>query len=149
MNRFFLLSLIFILAGCATVQMPGYISRADHPYDRKFLASFEKVVGSVIYVLKKQGWGISEADPSIYERDDRYDDNGYRNLLIITDVKRNYRVVSSTFTHLNVFIHAMGNVCYVEIRYEARTPLIKEFSSFHNDQKMKLILDAVEEDIKN
>ena len=42
-----------------------------------------------MFVLKNKGWTISrEADPSIYERDDRYDNNGYQNLLIITNVKK-------------------------------------------------------------
>ena len=70
-------------------KISGYISRVDHPYDKKFYAGFEKVVSTTVYVLKKKGWAIdSEADPSIYERDDRYDNNGYQNLLIITGVEK-------------------------------------------------------------
>lgn len=129
------------------MQMPGYIGRVDHPYDRKFYASLEKVTSAVIYVLKKQGWVISEADPSIYERDDRYDNNSYLNLLIITDNKKHPRVLYSTFTHLNVFIHAIGNTCDVEIRYEAQTPLIKLFISTRDDALVQGILDAVEQEI--
>jgi len=128
--------------------MPGYISRIDHPYDRKFYASFEKVVSSFVYALKCQGWTVdSEADPSIYERDDRYDNNSFQNLLIITEVKKHYRGISSTFTHLNVFIHSIGNSCDVEIRYEARTPLVKQFISTKNDQMVKNILDAVDQEV--
>ena len=123
------LSLIFILGGCASVPMSGYISRVDHPYDRKIYASFEKVTGAIIDVLKNKGWTIAEeAKPSVYERDDRYDNNGYRNLLIITDVRRQNLVLYSTFTHLNVFIHCLKDSCDVEIRYEARTPLVKPFT---------------------
>ncbi len=137
-----------LLSGCASVQMSGYISRADHPYERKFYASFEKVVGSTVYVLKKKGWSVdSEADPAIYERDDRYENNGYQNLLIMTSIKENYRVLYSTFTHLNVFVHSLGNTCTVEIRYEAQTPLIKHFVSVRNDQVVQGILDALEQDI--
>src|SRR5271156_6255582 len=105
--RYFILSLIFILSGCATVQSPGYISRVDHPYERKYYASFEKVTSTFMYVLKKQGWTVnSEADPAIFERDDRYDNNGYQNLLIMTTVRK--QVLHLTGMHLNVFIHSIG-----------------------------------------
>jgi len=137
---------LFFLSGCASVQMPGYIARADHPYDRKFYASFEKVVSTVMYVLKTKGWSISnEADPSIYERDDRYDNSNYQNLLIMTNVKRKSLYLTST--HLNIFIHSIANTCDVEIRYEAKTPLVKQFISTHNDQLAQGILDAVEDEI--
>jgi len=147
--RYLILSLIFLLAGCASVQMPGYIGRVDHPYERKFYGSFEKVVGSFIYVLKKQGWRISEADPAIYERDDRYENNGYQNLLIITDIKKNTRVLYSTFTHLNIFIHCMDDSCDVEVRYEDQTPLVKRFTSVRNDQLVVGILDAVQQEAED
>jgi hypothetical protein len=136
-----------MLAGCASVPMPEYISRVDHPYDRKIYASFEKVTGAFIYVLKKQGWAISEADPSVYERDDRYDNNGYRNLLIITDTRKHFHVLYSTFMHLNVFIHAIGNTCDVQIRYEAYTPLVKQFIWARDDSLVQGILDAVEQEV--
>jgi hypothetical protein len=148
--RYLILSLTFIFAGCASVQVPGYISRADHPYDRKFYASYEKVVSSTMYVLKNKGWTItSEIDPSIYERDDRYDNNGYQNLLIITDFKKNYRVLYSTSIHLNIFIHSMGNTCDMEIRYESKTPMIKQFISTRNDRMIQGILDAIEEEVRS
>ena len=147
--RYLILIPIFIFAGCSSVQMPGYISRADHPYDRKFYAGFEKVVSSTMYVLKKKGWTIAEeSEPSIYERDDRYDNNGYQNLLIMTAIRKNYRVMYSTYKHLNVFVHSIGNTCDVEIRYEARTPLVKQFISVRNDRMVQGILDAVEQEIK-
>jgi len=126
---------IFFLAGCASVQMPGYISRIDHPYERKINGSFEKVVSSTMYVLKKKGWVISEeSEPSIYERDDRYDNNGYQNLLIITEVRKKFYHL--TGTRLNVFIHSIGNTCNMEIRISAR-----------NDRMVQDILDTIEQDV--
>jgi hypothetical protein len=146
--RYLILSLIFFLSGCASVQIPGYIGRIDHPYDRKIYASFEKVTSTVIYVLKSKGWTITdESEPSLYERDDRYDNNGYQNLLIMTSVRKNYRVLYSTFTHLNVLIHSIGNTCDVEIRYESATPLVKQFISVRNDRLVQSILDAVEQEV--
>jgi hypothetical protein len=143
--RYLILFPIFILAGCASVQMPGYISRVDHPYDRKIYAGFEKVVSSTMFVLKNKGWTIMNGvEPSIYERDDRYDNNGYQNLLIITNIKKQFLHLTST--HLNVFIHSIGNTCDVQIRYEAQTPLIKQFISVRNDRLAQGILDAVEQE---
>jgi hypothetical protein len=106
--RYLVLLSIFILSGCSSMQTPGYISRMDHPYDRRFYGSFEKVVSSTMFVLKNKGWVIiSEVDPSMYERDDRYDNNGYQNLLILTGTRKNYHALYSTFAHLNVFIHSI------------------------------------------
>jgi len=144
--RYLFLSFIFLLSGCASIQATGYISRVDHPYDREIYAGFEKVTGAVTYVLKKKGWAIAEeSEPSIYERDDRYDNNGYQNLLIITGFRNNFWHVTSM--HLNVFIHSIGNSCEVEIRYEARTPLVKQITSVRNDQLVQGILDAVAEEV--
>ncbi len=146
--RFLILLLILPLSGCSTVQMTEYISRVEHPYDRKIYASFEKVTSAFMFVLKNQGWVItSESEPFVYERDERYDNNGYRNLLIFTGLRKNYHVLYSTFTHLNILIHSIGNICDVEIRYEARTPLVKQFTSVRNDQLVQNILDAVEQEV--
>ena len=139
---------LFIFTGCASLQAPGYISRIDHPYNRKFYASFEKVTSLFMYVLKKQGWTIAnEVDPAIYERDDRYDDRGYQNLLIITEAKRSNRVLYSTVTHLNVLLHSFANTCDVEIRYESRTGLVKQFISTRNDRMVEDILNKVEQEL--
>ena len=128
------------------MQTSGYISRVDNPYNKKFYGNIEKVTSAFVYVLKKQGWAIDgEADPAIYERDDRYENNGYQNLLIITGNKNKYLHLKSA--RLNVFIHAMDNTCDVEIRYEAQTHLVKQFSSGRNDQVVQGILDAVQEEI--
>jgi hypothetical protein len=144
--RFLILLPIFILSGCLSMSMPGYISRVDHPYDRKFYAGFEKVVSSTMFVLKNKGWKIdSESDPALYERDDRYDNSGYQNLLIITRVRNNFPSITSM--HLNLLIHSIGNACDVEVRYEAQTPLIKKFTTVRNDRVVQDILDAVEREI--
>ena len=146
--RYIVLLLVFFLSGCASGQMPEYIGRADHPYDRKIYAGFEKVVSSLNYILKNKGWKIEEEDnPTVYERDDRYENNGYQNLLIMTGIKKYYHVLYPTYAHLNVLVHSLDNATDVEIRYEARTPLIKQFTSVRNDQVGLGILDALEQEI--
>jgi hypothetical protein len=144
--RYLILLSMLIFSGCASVPMPGYISRVDHPYDTKIYAGYEKVVSSTMYVLKSRGWMIdSETDPAIYERDERYDNDGYPNLLIMTRVRKNSS--SMTSMHLNVLIHSLGDACEVEIRYEAQTSLIKQFTSERNDRIVRGLLDAIERDV--
>ena len=146
--RFIVLAIVFVFSGCATTQMPEYISKVDHPYDRKFYAGYDRVTSAVVYVLKSKGWTInSEADPSIYERDDRYENNGYQNELIITNIKKKFGPVYSTYTQLNVLVHSIGNTSDVEIRYQSKKPLIKEFISTRNDQLADDVLDAIEQEI--
>ena len=127
--------------------MSEYIGRVDHPYNRKIYASFEKVASAVMFVLKNKGWDITEEDPSVYERDDRYDNNGYKNLLITTNIRKKSLVLYSSFSHLNVFIHAINNACDVEIRYESKARMVKPFISARNDQLAQGILNAVEQEV--
>ena len=142
--RLLFVSIIIMLSGCATASMSEYISRVDHPYDKVYYASIEKVTGAIVYVLRKQGWTISsEADPATYERDDRYENNGYKNLLILTDVKKKFNGAYLSSMHLNIFIHSLANTCDVEIRYEAKGP----FTSLRNDPLVQGLLDAIEQDV--
>ncbi len=139
MGKFVSLALILFIVGCVPA-MPEYIGRADHPYDRRINADFDKVTGAITYVLKKKGWVINtEALPSIYERDERYDNNGYQNLLIMTKPRGH--------EHLNIFVHGINQRCEVEIRYESRTSLIKQFSSERNDAVVNGILNAIEQEV--
>ena len=140
------LSFVLVFSSCASVQMSAYISRVGHPYEQKIYGSFEKVVSAADFVLKNKGWAITnEVDPSIYERDDRYESNGYQNLLIMTGVRKHFLHLTSA--HLNVFIHCIENTCDVEIRYESDTRLIKQFSSERNDSLAQVILDALEQEV--
>jgi hypothetical protein len=144
--RYLILLPLLFLSGCVTAPMPGYISRVDHPYDRRFSVGFEKIVSSTMYVLKKSGWVVdSEADPAIYERDDRYDNNGFQGLLIITRARKS--PLSMTSMHLNVVIHSIGDTSDVEVRYEAQTPMIKRFTSERNDKVVSGFLNALEQDV--
>ena len=141
--RYILLSLIFCLSGCATAQMPGYIGRIDHPYQQKVYGSFEKVVSSIDFVLKKHGWSIiNEVDPFVYERDDRYEGNGYQNLLIMTNVRK--EALHLTGMHLNILVHSLEGVCDIEVRYESKTSVI---TSGHNDPIVQAILNDLQDEV--
>ncbi len=137
---------VLSLAGCATVQIPDYIP-ADHPYSRKVYSDFDQVTGVVKDVLARQGWRIhNEVDPSVYERDGRYESKGARGLLIFTEVKQSAFVLFSTYTHLNVFLYSPGSdYTEVEIRFGAVTPMVKQFKSTHNDRLANRLLDAIEQ----
>jgi len=117
------------------VQNPEYITRVDHAYDRTYYAGFEKMIASFIFVLKKQGWGIiDEIDPSVFERDERYENNGYQNVLIVTDTKNNF--LHLTGMRLNIYIHSLGANSDVEIR-----------STLRNDKIVESILNGVDREI--
>ncbi|MDE1920979.1 MAG: hypothetical protein KGJ09_02760 [Candidatus Omnitrophica bacterium] len=150
MGKFVNLSLLLFLlvfSGCAFRPTTDYIGRVDHPYDREINAGMQKVSGAVVYVLKKNGWSIAEESlPSIYERNERYDHGVYNTLLIMTGIKRHFHVFCFSYTHLNVFIYSFGHSSEVEVRYEAVTPLVRQFISTHNDKMVNGILDAIEQE---
>jgi len=146
--RYLILSFIFLLSGCASMPVTDYI-KADHPYERKIYAGFEKVTSAVIFVMHQKGWSTSQGvDPAVYEQDERYESNGTENVLIFTDIKKHFRVFYSTYTHLNILVHGLGGVCNVEVRFCKLTPLGKQFVTVRNDRLAQSILDSVEQEVR-
>ena len=137
-----------IVCGCATVQIPGYI-KADHPYARKMYGNFDKIVIAARNVLVRNGWKIKTAThPSVYERMEGERENTDKDLLLFTDVKEHSMVLYSSYTHLNVFIHAIAEGAQVEIRYGKVTPLlVKQVQSTSNDKLANKILDQIEQEL--
>jgi hypothetical protein len=145
--RYLILSIVFMLSGCATLPVTDYI-KADHPYERKIYASFEKVTSAAIFILHQKGWSTSQGvDPAVFEQDERYENNASENVLIFTDIKRHFRLFYSTYTHLNILVHGLGSSCNVEIRFCKLTPLGKQFITVRNDRLAQNILDAVEQEV--
>ena len=138
---------ILALSGCTTIQIPNYI-QANNPYIRKMYGDFDQVAQATKTVLAKYGWQIDkEVDPSVYERDSRYDNNPAKNLLIFTNLKQRSLVLTSSYTHLNVFLHSVGTATEVEVRYHSMMPVIKRFVSTRNDKLANRILDAIEQQL--
>ena len=137
-----------IACGCTTVQVPGYI-KAEHPYARKMQGDFDKVVVAVQNVVVRNGWKIKTAmHPSVYERVEGENANSDKDILFFTDVKQHSMVLYSSYTHLNIFVHAIADGAQVEIRYGKATPLlIKQFQSTRNDKLANKILDQIEQEL--
>ncbi|MBI4309380.1 MAG: hypothetical protein HY591_03515 [Candidatus Omnitrophica bacterium] len=145
--RCMVLALAF-LCGCVTVQVPGYI-KADHPYARKMYGNFDKIVIAAQNILVRNGWKIKAAmDPSVYERVEGEDGSTDKDILFFTDIKQHSMVLYSSYTHLNVFIHAIAEGAQVEIRYGKVTPLlVKQFRSARNDKLANKLLEQIEQEL--
>ena len=87
----------------------------------------------------------NEVDPAIYEQDMRYDNNGYQNILLITNVRK--KDLQFNNMRLNVFIHYFSNSCDVEIRYESQNPIVNQLVSVRNDQVVQGFLDELEKEV--
>ncbi len=126
---------LVVLCGCTTVQIPNYI-KADHPYTCKVYGNFDKIASNVRAVLMRNGFKIdSETNPSVFERPEAESQSDGKDVLIFTSIRQHSMFLYSSYTHLNVFIHAIAEGAEVEIRYGKVTPLvIKQFRSSRNDK---------------
>ena len=141
---------MLLMTGCATVQVANYI-KDDHPYTRRVYGSFDKVADAVRDVLAQEGFKITdEVDPAVFERDERYERAGARNLLIFTSVKQLPRVVYSKYFHLNIYLRSLADSTEVEVRYaKATNIMVKQFKGTRNDPYVNRLLDAIEAEIAN
>jgi hypothetical protein len=145
MRSALIVALLTVFCGCTTVQLPNYI-KSDRPYVRKYYGDIEQINAVVRNVLVHNGWKIkSEARPSVYERPSD-GQNTEKDVLLFTNVKQHPMILYSSYTHLNVLIHAIAEGAEVEIRYHKVTPLlIKQFNSTRNDKLVNGLLEAIEQ----
>jgi hypothetical protein len=141
------MTLIFLL-GCSAVRIPNYI-KADHPYIRKISGDYDAILLAIKEVLSKEGWQIQEeVNPAEYERHEGGEDQG-KDVLFFTEVKRYSKVAYSTYTHLNVFVHANADGAEVDVRYEALIPSVIKRSNLRNDKLAQRILDEIEQSVES
>ncbi len=143
------LALLICLTGCMSVSVPNYI-KGDHPYSREFYGDYHKIVEVTKEVLERNGWDITqETHPSVYERASVEDKETAEDVLLFTEVKQHYRLLFSSYTHLNVFCHVTPDGADVEIRYGKLTPLwIKQFQRTRNDRLANRLLDQIEQGLQ-
>ncbi|MEI7998485.1 MAG: hypothetical protein WCH62_03150 [Candidatus Omnitrophota bacterium] len=149
MKKLGLIILLLTLTGCTTLEFPDYI-KADHPYVRKITGKYQDIVDAVAVVLFKEGWKIQrQVNPSIYERREGGEDQS-QDVLFFTEIKQHPKVVYSTFTHLNVYVHPIAEGAEVEVRYEAiSSTVIKQFHGSRNDKVSNRLLDKIEQELAN
>lgn len=144
-----LLILLLTLTGCAGVQIPNYIP-ADHPYVRKISGNYNDILDAIKVVLFKDGYNIqSRLNPSVYERRSDGGDQS-KDVLLFTDIKAHSRLVYSTYTHMNIFIHPIAEGAEVDVRISATTPLgIKQLQATRHDKLAKKFLNQVEQELES
>ena len=145
MRVYAVFSCLLFLCGCTTT-VPNYI-KSDHPYGRKMYGEFTKIDAAVRNVLVHQGWKIvGQADPSTYERGD--EEATDKDILLFTNVKQHPMVLYSSYTHLNVYLHAVPEGAQIEVRYGKVTPLLfKQFNGTRNDKLANKLIEDIEQEL--
>ncbi len=139
------LILLMFTSACTTVNVGNYI-KSDHPYTKKIYGNFDKILETVRQVLAKNGYKVtSESYPSVYERSADEHRETPKDVLLFTEIKQHSMVLYSSYTHLNVFVHAVAEGAEVEVRYgKVTSALIKDFQNTRNDKLGNAILDQIE-----
>ena len=147
MHLRWILSALIFLCGC-TVQVQSYI-KSDHPYARKLYGNYDKIVLIIKEVLAQNKYKIlSETHPSVYERSSDENKETPEDLLLFTDIKQHPMLLYSSYTHLNIFIHAETDGAQVELRYGKTTSfLVKQINSTRNDKLANRLLDQMEQEL--
>ena len=146
MRRYVNFLVLLCLAGCASVNVPGYI-QAENPYKRVMYGDFQSVLQAVKGVLIENGWQIAkETHPALYERNATYGPEDKDHALIFTDIKQMSRLVYSKYIHLNVYINRTAEGIEVDVRYGSVADFyIKKVRRYRNDALVKKILDRIEQ----
>ncbi len=139
---------LIIFGGCVRVQIPQYI-KADHPYVRHMYGDLERITEAVRQVLMRNGWSIERVmNPAVYERSNEEELNGEKDLLIITETKQHPMFLYSSYTHLNVFIHATAEGAQVDVRFGKTTSVgFKQFYNTRNDKLANRLLEQIEQEL--
>ena len=136
------------LIGCARVEIPDYIN-ADKPYVRKVYAKYDQVVEAVNEVMAKNRWVLKQpVDPSVYERDERWENTHATKVLMFSEMRQYFRVLYSTYTHINVYVYDGGDGIEVELRYNSVTWFLKTWRKYRNDKLANRLLNAIENTAK-
>ncbi len=146
MKKYLNFLVLLFFAGCASVNVPGYI-QAENPYKRVMYGNFQDVVQAAKDVLIEDGWQIAkETHPALYERNATYGPEDQEHALIFTNVKQMSRLVYSKFIHLNVYINRTAEGIEVDVRYGSVVDFyIKKVRRYRNDEFVKKILDRIEQ----
>ena len=145
--KIILLVVLAVIVGCTSVPIPNYI-KADHPYTRKISGDYDKIMTAIESVLSQEGWPIQDQlNPAVFERHPGGEDQS-KDVLFFTAIKQHPKFFYSTYTHLNIFVHAIAEGAEVEIRYGSLTPLpVKQLQGTRNDPLANRLLDKIEQEL--
>ena len=133
MKKILLVLILVSISGCTTISTTNYIA-ANHPYEKKFLKSYDETLEAINKILVKDGWQIDgTSSPTVFERQAQ-DGVDTKSLVVFTKVRKSSWLLFSTYTHLNVFIYSKNDESEVEIRYASIVSWpFKQFHRYRND----------------
>lgn len=137
--------LLVSLSGCMTVSIPKYI-RDEHPYERKYFASFDDTLKVTVQALEQTGWRIANmSNPETFEKGQAYQEAGAQQVLIFTEARQTPLILSSRYMSLNVYLRALPDKStQIEIRYLGVTPvLFKNIQRYRHDAVVNKIFAQI------
>ena len=146
MRRFFLITMVLMLSGCASVSIPNYIYD-EHPYKRTVYAPFDKARDATAQTFEEFGWMVEkESNPSLFERE-KVGEEGKRQTLILTEVRQSYFFLGSRYSRVNAYLREIADKeTEIEIRYLRVTSILfKSFYHYTNDKMVERIFNHIEQ----
>ncbi len=139
-----------ILSGCSTVNIPSYI-QDKHPYEKKFYASFDKVLKATKETLQDFGWKIvEEADPSAFEVAKKSDNPQSQHVLLFTGIRQTSLFLGSRYARLNIYVEAINDTTTgLDLRYVTVNSIpFKSFTSYQNNRAVERIFAHIEKKLE-
>lgn len=146
MKKVYLLPLLALLVGCASINIPNYV-RPEKPYRKKFEFSYQKTLKATQEALASAGWVIADSvDPSVYERSVVIEGENVNRVLIITEVRQLGFFLGTRYARVNVNLHSSNDISTeVEIRYlTANSMGFKTFYNYRHDKTAERLLRSIE-----
>ena len=138
---------LFILTGCSTTHIPGYIVD-KYPYKRIFIADFDQVLKAATQTFQDMGWAIAKTThPSEYERDKGLEGTPSQQILLFTGIRQTSLFIGTRYTRLNVYLReTQDKTTEVEIRYlTVNAFFFKTFYHYKNNKAVERIFKHIQE----
>ena len=148
MKRIIIILSLFLLSGCASVKVPGYI-RDENPYKKKFYANFDDTLKITVRTLRDFGWDVEKTtNPSVFERS-QVPDVKEKQVLLFTNIRSTSMFLGSRYARLNVYIRSISNnISEVEIRcITLNSVVLKSFTSYKKDAAVERMFKHIEEQL--
>ncbi|MBU1995567.1 MAG: hypothetical protein KKF78_00255 [Candidatus Omnitrophica bacterium] len=150
MKKIILILMVFVLCGCATVNIPNYI-KDENPYKQKLYAEFDTTLKATVNTLNDFGWEVEEiTKPSVFEITKEANKESQQ-VLLFTKVRQTAMFLGSRFTKMNVYVRSgSDNVTEVEIRcFTFNSVVFNKFTSYKKDRAVEKIFKHIQERLNN
>ncbi len=117
-----LLLMLFVFAGCSSVQIPAYIQEKK-PFNQRFYAGYPRVVAACQQALLDLGWVVEkEVAPQVFEVVSADSPEG-ENILLVTETRETRMILGTRYARMNIYVRSKGDISDVEVRYMVITDL--------------------------